>query len=120
MATKAIEVTLSDGRVIAVRELKRGDLNLLLAALPALTELQGVFEAIGQIKEGVTPAIPKISEEAVAKFDPLLASVSGLPVEEVADLGLFDWIALVGAASNFLAGFQTPTSSLSSPTVPVG
>jgi hypothetical protein len=102
---KAVKVVLSDGREVLVREPRARDFSVIYA-LPSLQRLAKIFESAedGLIRDSV----PRLSDEQQRDLYRMIADLVADPpmtVEEVAELSMTDFFALVGAVASL---FQTP------------
>lgn len=124
MTTKAMEITLTDGRTLTVRQARSAEMGLYLRAMPALMKLSEVFAVLGPQEAGgvVMPpqALPVVPDEWIEPLGALIARVSGLSGPEYAELEVNDASALLMAFLGLLpaGAFLPPTTKSASPATP--
>jgi len=92
---RAIQVDLSTGKTLTMREPKRAEFSLFLRCTPSLEAIGKVVEASQQNARGVIEPVPELTPESQAPFDELLRNMADLSQEDFDALGLWDWLALV-------------------------
>jgi hypothetical protein len=109
---KAIEVTLSDKRVINLREPRTDEMGVFLSTLPAFTALKAMSDAAQSCMGGVIVPIPEIAPALMAGLYRLLALLSGLTEDDLKALPVWDGLALMTALQELTpSSFTRGTSS---------
>lgn len=96
---KAIEVELTDGRKITVKEPSMVDLPLLLRAMPSL-EIFGQLANLGDDNVIMPPL--DMNPQTMLPIYELLSSMSGLPTEELVDMSLSDGMNFIVALGELI------------------
>lgn len=109
--TKAVKLTLTDGRELLVREPGATDLGLFLQAMPAINLLQRAMSSVDP-NNPIVGVMPELPEPVMARLHPLLAVVCGLTPDEYSQLGLLDGLAVFTAFLRMIpTNFTPPTIS---------
>ncbi len=106
----AVQVKISDGRTIDLRLPNRSGVNVFLRAVPSAQIVGRMLSALSS-----DPAVkatagddPNLDDANMQRIDQMIVLSTGLPLGEVEQLSIFDWLSLAVAIfeivpSNFLA-----------------
>jgi hypothetical protein len=121
MARKAVEVTLSTGKVVVVKEPGAMEFQPFVRMIPGMMAVGQLSQAVReQAQSGVFVPIPEIPEAVLTQVYEFLAKVAGLTAEEYTELTISDTFGLIQAVSEVMSleNFTLSRSKLPSTATP--
>lgn len=97
-----VKVKISDGRTVELRRPGPAHIGAFMRSLVAMDRVIGVVKGGVENVLGARGEVPDVDDWTVAQLSPLLAAMSGLPLEDVAALAAWDWLALLMALNDVL------------------
>jgi hypothetical protein len=110
---RSVNVVLSDGRTLQLREPMTSEMGIYLGAMPAFSVMQALKKATDSCMSGVMVPIPDVPAQLMTGLWRLLSMLSGIPEDKLMELPAADTLTLMSALNDF---GKNPTTAETSTT----
>lgn len=90
---RAIEITLTSGEKVMLREPKATEMSVFLRAMPSILAISEALAPMADAKGVILPV--NLPDNALEGMYPLMALMVGMEDAAVREMGMFDFLALV-------------------------